>query len=152
MIDITLLKVLFGKMEHRVKYRLGAKARFLGIDSNEITHLDCSGAVRYWVYRITSGKIVLPDGSSNQLDYAKKHFKKVSFQDVQMAEDHDKLFIGFMTPTDEQRRLNAMDDRARGRHVWLAIRGKTMESRGGKGVSSQPIAKYANKIWFEVTA
>lgn len=151
MIDITLLKVLFSKMDGRVKYRLGAKAKFLAIDSNEITHLDCSGAVRYWVYRITNGKLVLPDGSMNQLDYARKNFKKVTFEQVQEDADHDKLFIGFMTPTDEQRRLNAMDDRARGRHVWLGMRGKTMESRGGKGVSTQPISKYSKMQWFEVS-
>lgn len=156
MIDLALLQTIHNKMIGKCKYRLGAKARSLSMDSNDISHIDCSGDSRYLVARASNQELIIPDGSMNQLDYAKRYWRQLEkYEDVEYAaKDPSRLFIAFMAPTEEQRRMNAMDDRARGRHVWLLkSNGEemlTIESKGGKGCTSQPWNQYKSKWCFEI--
>lgn len=156
-IDLKLLLTIHEKMKGRVRYSLGAKAKSLDVDSNDISFIDCSGDVRYLLARASNGELRIPDGSANQLEYAKRNWKQIKpYSNVHYAkEDDSRLFIAFLTPTKEQAEKNAMDGHARGRHVWLLMSQdgemQTIESRGGRGPDSQPWEKYKDCKWcFEI--
>lgn len=150
-IDFELLETLFAKMNGKVPYKLGGKAK-LGDDSNDIESIDCSGFTR-WILNRVSG-LVIPDGSQNQLQWARDNCRKLAkYADVEYARnDPSRLFMGFLSPTRDQERKNAQDGRARGRHVWLVWKGRTLESSGGRGVNSKPWKVYKDgcKECFEL--
>lgn len=135
MIDLTLLQTIFDKQKGRVKYLLGAKAPSLDCDSNDIQKIDCSGESRYLLARASAQALILPEGSQNQLAFARQHWHRLAkYSDVTFAEkDPSRLFIGFLKPK---------EGNAWPRHVWL-LRSNgtemvTMESHGSGGVNSRP--------------
>ena len=132
MIDFNCLTSVFGKMQGRTKYLLGGKARTQD-KPEDIKRIDCSGVVRYMLFHCTS--VLWPDGSQNQLAWARKNLRKLAkYSDVQYAKDDPKrLFIAFLSPK---------PGKAWPRHVWLIHMGKTMESRSKAGVSSQSWQHY----------
>lgn len=142
-IDFGMLALLFSKTAGRVKYKLGAKAPSLDCDSAAIQQIDCSGFVR-WILHRAAG-IDLPDGSQNQLAWARKNLRQLaSYSDVHYADGDDtRLFIAFLSPK---------PGKEWPRHVWLIWKGKTLESRSKAGVSGQPWEHYGKtcKNCFEV--
>lgn len=142
MINFGLLAELFSRTAGRVKYKLGAKCA-LDADSASIKQIDCSGVVRWWLHRAAG--IQLPDGSQQQLAWARANLRKLEkYSDVQYAAgDDSRLFIAFLSPK---------PGKAWPRHVWLVWKGKTMESYGGHGVGGRPWNHFARscKDCFEV--
>lgn len=131
-VNIPLLLELHEKCAGRVKYKLGAKAPSLAADSNAITRIDCSGYVRWLIARASSPRIILPDGSQQQLAWcdAMEWHELAAYSDVQYAaEDPSRLFIAFLSPK---------PGKAWPRHVVLVRSGMTMESCGSAGVTSRP--------------
>jgi len=135
-VSLAKLRLLHGKMAGRVRYGLGRKAPSLSADSNTITHIDCSGFVRFVLYRASSGTLALPDGSWVQQQWCERHLRRLQHTSdvVFAAQDPGRLFVVFMRPS-------AIRPRSAG-HVWLCRsdgnRMMTMESCGGRGVCSRP--------------
>ena len=77
-VSLAKLRLLHGKMAGRVRYGLGRKAPSLSADSNTITHIDCSGFVRFVLYRASSGTLALPDGSWVQQQWCEKHLRRLA--------------------------------------------------------------------------
>jgi len=153
MVDISLLKELHEKCAGRVRYKLGAKAS-LSAQSSDITHIDCSGYVRWILARASRQTLLLPDGSQNQREWVVRQaadgegWKALQrYSDVQYAaQDPSRLFVAFLWPN---------PGKAWPRHVWLVHKGRTIESAGGgmKGVGSQDWRAYAahkNVQCFEI--
>lgn len=126
-IDFNKLVEVFARCQGRVRYKLGAKAS-LDTPTAQITKIDCSGWVRYQLYHATGVK--WPDGSQNQLAYARQHLRKLAkYSDVLYAKnDANRLFIAFLSPK---------PGKAWPRHVWLVRKAKTMESCSSLGVASR---------------
>lgn len=132
MVNLSILRGVFNNMKGRVKYRLGGKAVSLNADSHTINSIDCSGFVRFALYRASLGAIMLPDGSVNQHDWvvSQKWHKLGRYSDVGRADvkdDFARLFIAFASPTE----VHPVG------HVWLVWAGETYESHGGVGVDSR---------------
>lgn len=129
MIDLARVLLLHGKMEGRVRYRLGAKARPT-MQTGEIDELDCSGYMQYLMRR--SGAPDFPDGSWLQSRYAMSHgwHKLAQYRDVTYAaKDPKRLFLAFFP--ERQDNLG----RRRYGHIWLVYMGKTIECCGSGGVT-----------------
>jgi cell wall-associated NlpC family hydrolase len=126
-VDGKLLLDIAKNMEaNHCGYKLGAKAPTLGCDSHDIKRIDCSGFVRYIIYRITSGMVKLPDGSWRQHEWCSDQgFKLVRYNEVAFLHD-GRLRIAFK---------NA--DGGVG-HTWLILNGETIEAYGGQGVGRRP--------------
>lgn len=112
----------------RVRYRYGAKAPSPGCDSAKIEEIDCSGFSRWALYRATSGKLLIPDGSQMQLawaEWAGLH-RLSSYSDIgnYTLGDPSRLFIGFLRVEAGVRSVG---------HVWLVRQGRTMEAHGPEG-------------------
>jgi len=132
MINLKLLMLLHDKCARRVRYRMGAKAPGLTADSAAISHLDCSGFVRWVLARASRGALVLPDGSTNQRAWCEQHLRRIGeYSHVRFAaQDPGRVFVAFLAPS-------AIRPRSAG-HVWLVRAGVTLESCSGKGVCSRP--------------
>jgi len=130
-INLSTLTAVFNNMKGRVKYELGSKATNLSADSHTIDKIDCSGFVRFALYRATNGKLKIPDGSWYQRQWCEKNLRRLSkYSDVAYAaKDPSRLFICFIEP--------GATGKGQAGHVWLVRAGKTMESHGGKGVNSR---------------
>jgi hypothetical protein len=151
-IDAKLLERLHKKMSGRVGYDLGAKAPSLDCDSNKIELIDCSGYTRYLFARCAG--VVIPDGSQNQLAWARNNLRSVNYRNVMhyCADDPSRYFIAFLSPK---------PGKAWPRHVWLGRGGHkgeskvlTIESCSSLGVGSRPWDTrilLACKECFEVT-
>ena len=134
MVNLNLIQVLFDKTRNRVKYFLGGKVA-LDTDSASIKRIDCSGFTRWILARASEQKLILPDGSQNQLSFARAHWRKLEqYSDVKFAgKDPSRLFIGFLSPK---------PGKAWPRHVWLlrsnGVNMRTLESHGSGGVNARP--------------
>src|SRR5205085_264760 len=88
--------------------------------------IDCSGFVRYLMYRATHGEVIMPDGSWIQNDWCRhNHFAKVKYATA--ADADGWLRIAFLPPK-----------KGHAGHVWLILNGMTLESHGHKGPHSRP--------------
>jgi hypothetical protein len=133
-VDIDLLLTLVDHMEGRVRYEMGAKAPRLDCDSALIHSIDCSGAARYLLARCAGEDI--SDGSWNQHQYFARHdFKPCQYKNAGLMDG--RLRIAFMNPEHDE-----------AGHVWLILNGRTIESRGGKGIDrrSWRTAKLAREV------
>ena len=136
---VSNFKNIFATLNERCPYGFGSKwglslaslQNFIG------TRVDCSGFVRFLLFRASGGKIQLPDGSYVQKDYCKKQgFRRLkSYADVQYAaRDSSRMFLCFMSPIP-----------GIAGHVWIVYLGQTYESCGRNnriGVSSQDWSHY----------
>ena len=137
-VDLTILNDLFEHMEIRgVPYIWGGKANNdlgnpghaknggLGTDSINIVGLDCSGFTQFAIYRGTEGKVVVPEGSVEQRDWASTHLKLAgSYNAVNNGEG---LYWSFFAPHGD-----------RPGHTWMTRQNWTRESKGGIGIYSRP--------------
>lgn len=137
-VHLAIIEAVFRNMVNRVTYGMGEKAdeegRQLDTDSHEVDDIDCSGFVRYAIYRASNKELRLPDGSQAQLEWAETHLRKLAkYSDVVNAKDDPhRLFIAFLRVT-KKRNVG---------HVWLLRADgkgnmKTLESHGGVGVDSR---------------
>src|SRR5947209_9892681 len=100
-VSLARLREVFGHMEGRVGYLLGAKAPRLDCDSAEVRWLDCSGFVRYVVAKSTDPPLMLPDGSVNLHAWCEAEWlhRLARYADVaRAAQDSSRLFIAFISP------------------------------------------------------
>ena len=127
-VDLQLLKKDFAKMSGRTKYKLGAKSPLHDGALLVPVFIDCSGYTRLAIYRATG--ITIPDGSQNQLAWAKKNLRRVEYADAAKfaKSDPSRLFICFLSPK---------KGKAWPRHVWFLCTGKTLESCSSLGVGSR---------------
>lgn len=121
MIDFDKLKAYHKACKAR--YKLGAKAP-LGTPAKDISLIDCSGYIRCILF--DAAGLRLPDGSQNQLRWARTNLRKLAkYEDVRYAKaDPGRVFIAFLSPKPGNEWP---------RHVWLCYMGKTMESASGLG-------------------
>lgn len=127
-VNLDTIKQVYRNMAGRVRYDLGGKAADLEADSHAITEIDCSGFVRFCLYRAVDGAFSFPDGSVNQHEWCEKHWRKLGqYGDVQYAaNDTSRLFVAFLAPHD-----------GHPGHVFFICGGRTLESHGGAGVDSR---------------
>jgi cell wall-associated NlpC family hydrolase len=121
----TLYQITDNLMSEGCRYGLGAKAPSLGCDTHEIEAIDCSGFVRFALYRASG--VTLPDGSVNQHDWVDAQGFKRSSVAAAALED-GVLRIAFLSPADG----------GGVGHVMLVLNGYTLESHGHKGVDRRP--------------
>ena len=111
------------------KYGLGAKSHDLNSSPLDAPAIDCSGFLRYLLFKATGGTLLIPDGSTNQNDWAAsqglKHYGKANYGN---CENHDGfLRLCFC-------RASASEPIG---HVWLCYNGMTLESHASIGPSSR---------------
>lgn len=115
-----LLELAGELMDGHVSYKFGSKP-LLTKEPSEVTSADCSGFVRYLLYRASDMQIKIPAGSWNQEDWCKKTgLPKVEYSTA--ANNDGWLRIAYLPKKN-----------GHPRHVWLILNGRTIESRGGVG-------------------
>jgi hypothetical protein len=128
-IDIELLLRVHDNAEAPGnQYGLGAKVP-LDTDSTDMPGLavDCSGYVRWLIYKATKGTVVMPDGSWIQHEWIRdRGFKKSSVDAANLRDG--AVRIAFLSP---------QDGGGIG-HVALILNDSTLESHGGTGPDSRP--------------
>lgn len=121
--DIDLLTLCHHKMIDRVKYKWDSKPS-LGLESWQVKTADCSGYIRYLLYRASNRQLVTPEGS---------------------VEIHE-LFSGLLTPCEFVATKNIdgivrvsfiPETKDHAGHIWLTLNGHTIECYGGHGAGSR---------------
>lgn len=114
-------------MRQRVKYEMGAKVK-LNAPVSSVKKIDCSGLVRYLVYRATNNKLTIPDGSWNQREWLMKQsanpdsfIQRFDSYDIVQTKPNG-LYLCVLNPVGRK-----------SGHIWFVNDGFTMESRGGVG-------------------
>lgn len=123
-IDLTKLLDVHARMDGRVKYGLGDKANPRTTEPEQVKTIDCSGYVRFVLYKASGGKVdCSPNGGSWwQNEWCKEKLTAIGYDAATAGASDGKLRIAFYKP-------------AKGvGHVWLVLNGKTLESYGGHGV------------------
>jgi hypothetical protein len=130
-VDLGILTMIVDSCTNRVKYKLGAKPDIHG--GLDFTESDCSGFIRYLIYKATNEQVLLPDGSWNQRQwFTNRNFKRTSYVLNANCKDN-RLRIAAIDPTGEHG------------HVWCCLNGKTIECYSGKGVGSR---RWNNKTLY----
>ncbi len=102
-------------MDGHCKYGFGKKASPLSTSPSKVTEIDCSGFVRYLLYQVTNGGVVIPDGSWAQDEWFRKHrFPQVEYATA--AKLDGVLRLGYFSGSPG--------------HIWFIQNGKTIESHG----------------------
>jgi cell wall-associated NlpC family hydrolase len=122
-------------LEHRfrmsllwgVRYQLGAKFDSIKAEHPLGHYVDCSGYIRWLIYHGSGGALLLPDGSVNQHAYIQQQLFSTRDYSKAVLNTTGAVYICFLRPTERK-----------AGHVWLLRNGQTMESRGGKGISTRP--------------
>jgi len=122
-----LLEVAKQMMDGHISYGLGSKAPSLSCDPSAIKAIDCSGFVRYIIYKATGGAVHMPDGSWVQHDWCKHQQFMTADYKTEAQQQDNWLRIAFL-PKHEKHPG----------HVWLVLNGKTLESHGHKGPDRRP--------------
>lgn len=120
-----------------VTYKLGAKAHALSVPLSSIERLDCSGYIRYALFRATGGALIVPDGSQNIREWAENAglHKVAHYSDCNKYLTAARLFICFIKP-------GANSAGSIG-HCWLVgqfdgdAAAETLECCGSLGVGSR---------------
>ena len=114
-----------------ISYALGAKAKDLLAVPPDYREIDCSGWVRAAIAVATEGRLILPDGSTNQNDWcAANDLKRSAFAACRLQDGLTR--IGFIRPS-AYHRIG---------HVYLVHNGRTLESWSGHGPGSRPILSH----------
>lgn len=123
-----------------VGYALGAKAPEPVFKGQRLTApppftaIDCSGFFRFALYAC-AGRVVVPDGSSNQNDW----LRTGSFKHHEVTGDPQGYAAA--NPSDGRLRVcvcRREDGHAYG-HIWFTWNGRTYESYGGHGPGSRAV-------------
>jgi cell wall-associated NlpC family hydrolase len=129
-LDVALLLTLSERTtKDGNQYRLGGKAPSLDADSATIGRIgiDCSGYVRWILHRATGNRLVIPDGSWHQAEWAEATGLKTS-----------TILAG--SATDGRVRLAYMKPLSQGGvgHIALIHNARTIESSGKRGPGRRP--------------
>ena len=122
-VDIALLKLLSDRtVRPGNQYEFGGKVG-LDADSSEVatSGIDCSGYVRWHLYRATNEAVTMPDGSAIQHEWV----RETGFKESEIASAcllDGVLRIAFLAPQG-----------GKAGHVALVRNGLTFESNGGDG-------------------
>ncbi len=148
--DIQILESDFAQLERLGSpYNYGGKARTdkHNCSLNAITPemivkdggVDCSGYARWALARATSNRLIIPDGSQNQREWAERNLRAVKYADAARYMNPARLFIAFIKPYTNH--CGAVG------HVWFlscyddgnnGTKAGTLESHGGGGCISRP--------------
>lgn len=119
-IDRAALIAIMKSTVGRVVYSWGAKPG-LSWRAETVKKSDCSGYVRYLLYKITGGKVKLPLGSWFQRQwFIDNDYTQCPYTDCSKADSI--LRIAFLNPR-----------KGKAGHVWLCASGNSIESYGGHG-------------------
>lgn len=89
--------------------------------------IDCSGFTRWAIYHATGGKLLIPDGSVMQHEWADRiGLTKLTPKDGHASDG--SVMIAFLAPEATHEGIG---------HVLLTSGGETFESHGGKGPDSR---------------
>lgn len=125
----------FQKLAHAailrgIPYKLGGKAPYLDCSVNALRGIDCSGFIRWLIYKSTP-KLIIPDGSYNQYRWMKAQgLKEVPYSQTQesIAGESSTLYFAFILAS----RAIPVG------HIWAVLQnGDTIESYGGHGPGSR---------------
>ena len=124
MVDYAYFMELVGalKKDGHIKYHLGSKPS-LTAKPEDITKSDCSGFVKYLMYKVSSGFINIDGGGGTwwQNKWCKdQHLEVVDYSTA--AECDGNLRIAFIKGGGGHG------------HVWLILSGRTIECHSGEGV------------------
>lgn len=138
-VDISVLERDFAQLERNgVTYGYGKKAPTLTCEPDKIHSIDCSGYSRWALARATAQKLIIPDGSQNQREWAERNLREVKYADAARYMTQSRLFIAFIKPFTNG--CGAVG------HVWFlshyndgnnATTTGTLESHGGAGINSR---------------
>lgn len=122
-IDRDKLLALVGELTAgHVSYGLGSKAS-LTTEPKDVKKIDCSGFVRYLLYKATDGQVKMPDGSWHQNKWCDDNgFAKVDYA-AEAGLNDSWLRLGYFP---KKKGMAAG-------HIWFVLNGQTIESHGGKG-------------------
>ncbi|MDQ3832240.1 MAG: C40 family peptidase [Actinomycetota bacterium] len=128
-VSLTLLNEVYTHLHLRgVKYGFGSKAPSLDCDTSKIDRIDCSGFTRYVLAKATAQRLIIPDGSVNQHDWAKEHLQECPYGPTTVGiAISPRLYIAFLSPRG-----------GHPGHVWLVRQAYTRESHGSVGVDARP--------------
>jgi hypothetical protein len=136
-VDVPLLVEVTAALDDRVPYLLGGKPSSIKLTTEQFlaergrTGVDCSGFVRWLLYRASGGRVKIPDGSVNQRDRFRARADDTGVAAVPYAScgDADGILrvAGFTRSA-----------RIRVGHIWLVVDGHTIESHGRHGVNRRP--------------
>lgn len=134
-------QIMKGLKAGHISYLLGAKAK-LSRSPDRIRAIDCSGFVRYVIYKTSASNKKIADGSFQQQKWFEKNgYKKTSYSSVASKIDgivriaFKKAIKEKITNSETGKEEWRVKERG---HVWFIINGKTFESRGRVGPSSLP--------------
>lgn len=132
-IDVAVLVDVLAALDDRVPYKLGGKPSSLKLTTEQFLAergtrgVDCSGFVRWLLYRSSAGRVKLPDGSVNQRDRLRA-----------LADEAGVATTPYATcgQVDNVLRIAGFTRSAKVAvgHIWLVLNGETGESRGHHGV------------------
>lgn len=129
-IDIPLLLTLSARTTREGnQYRLGGKAPSLDADSSVVARIgiDCSGFVRWILYRATNNRLVIPDGSWYQRDWVEGVGFKESTVFAATLRDN-RIRLAYMKP---------LTPKGIG-HIALVHNALTIESSSKRGPGRRP--------------
>jgi len=140
-INRTLLRTIFAKLaQAKVKYCMGSKVSPLTADSNDVDPekgLDCSGLVQFLTARASDQAIILPEGSSGQIEWCLAHDLTRRDYASFAGRIDNVLRLNFISA---ERSQSARGDQS-ARHAFFTFNGMTMESHGrdahGNGCDSR---------------
>jgi hypothetical protein len=116
-----LTEFLNQMMDGHVGYHLGAKVEPLSKDPKAVNQVDCSGFVRYLVYKVCN-LVITSGGTWWQNEWCKSHLQ--SEANYKCAGQRDGVIrIGYFPKP---------SGLAAG-HIWLILNGMTIESHGHTG-------------------
>ncbi len=133
-IDVRTLLDVVVALDDKVPYLLGGKPSSIKLTTDELLRergragIDCSGFVRWLLFRASSGRVKIPDGSVNQRD----RFRALA----------DVAGVAAVPYTDCGQRDGVLrvagftkSARVAVGHIWLVVDGQTAESHGRHGVN-----------------
>lgn len=153
-VNLSIIHQDFAQLERLGSpYNYGGKAENLNGDiarGSELTSItpdmiakqggvDCSGFVRWEIARATEGRLIIPDGSQNQREWAEETLgNPVRYSDIAKYMTPYRLFICFIRPYHNN--CGSVG------HVWLVshfnfgnkTKAGSIECHGGGGCTSRP--------------
>lgn len=110
--------------QYGVPYVLGAKPPL--VDSVPSRGSDCSGYVRWLVWKATDHRLVLMEGSDGQAQYGEETLQKVQYVELARNAHTLQCFLCHMRPPREGFG-----------HIWIVCHGKAYQCSYGAGVNDK---------------
>lgn len=136
-IDVGLLLEVLARLNDQIPYKMGGKPSSLKLTTEQflaerrVEGVDCSGFVRWLLYRSSGGKVRIRDGTFAQRDDFRAmadamHRAPVPYSD---CGKHDGVLrvAGFVK-----------SQKVKFGHIWVVLDGLTGESHGHGGVDRRP--------------